>query len=208
MKKLTVQQKNARQDKWIFGTLLLFSLLGLIVAFVLSYEKLELLKEPDKILSCSINAALNCASVMKTWQATVFGFPNSWIGLAAFPVMMCVAFGGLLGVKYTKAFFNVFVGGLAVALIFAHWLFFQSVYVIDVLCPWCLVVTFSTTILFWTGLQYSLRENTFNLTDAYNKKAQSFLKKDGTKVAAMLWEAALLIIIIQHFGARLTATGL
>lgn len=208
MKKLTPQQKNARQDKWIFGTLLFFSFLGLIVAFILSYEKLELLKEPDKILSCSINAALNCASVMKTWQSSLFGFPNPWIGLAAFPVMMCVAAGGLMGVKYSKAFINVFMGGLTVALIFAHWLFFQSVYVIDVLCPWCLVVTFSSAILFWTGLQYCLRENIFNLKGSYNKKVQDFLKKDATKVAAMLWEAALLIIIIQHFGARLTATGL
>jgi uncharacterized membrane protein len=203
--KSTKKQPN---NTLIFGSILFFGLVGLIVAFILSYEKLELLKEPDKILSCSINAALNCASVMKTWQATVFGFPNSWIGLAAFPVIMAVGAGGLMGVTFTRSFMHCFMVGLIVAEIFALWLFFQSVYVIDVLCPWCLVVTFSVTMLLAIGMHYYLRENFLGLKKETHKRLLAGLEKDYSQIATMLWIAVLIIVVISHFGSRLTATGL
>jgi len=38
-----------------------------------------------------------------------------------------------------------------VALFFAVWLFSQSYFVIHALCPWCLLITF-TTVLVWAGL--------------------------------------------------------
>ena len=35
-----------------------------------------------------------------------------------------------------------------VALFFAFWLFSQSYFVIQVLCPWCLLITLTTTLVF------------------------------------------------------------
>ncbi|WP_416359318.1 vitamin K epoxide reductase family protein, partial [Enterobacter hormaechei] len=34
------------------------------------------------------------------------------------------------------------------ALVYAYWLFSQSMFVIHALCPWCIVLMFSTTMQF------------------------------------------------------------
>src|SRR3954467_14716447 len=102
-----------RPDKWLFGVILACAGVGLAAAFILSVEKIELLQHPDAILSCSINAVLNCASVMKTPQATVFGFPNSFIGLMAYPVIITLAVGYLAGARYNLWFMRVAQAGAA-----------------------------------------------------------------------------------------------
>jgi uncharacterized membrane protein len=96
---------SERSNNWIFGVILAFSIVGLLVSFTLSVEKIELLKNPDAILSCSLNAVLNCASVMKTWQATLFGFPNSFIGMIAYPVLITLSVGYFAGARYKRWFF-------------------------------------------------------------------------------------------------------
>ncbi len=152
-----------RADRWIFGTMLVFGLAGLISAFVLTVEKFHLLENPDAVLSCTFNVILNCATVMQTPQASVFGFPNSLIGLMGYSVVITVAVAGLSRVYLPRLFMAWAQVGYTLGLIFAYWLFFQSVYVIQVLCPWCLVVTFATTIIFETLLRYNLRENNLYL---------------------------------------------
>src|ERR1700704_1316893 len=84
-------QHENQSNAWIFGTMLVFGVTGLIASFVLATEEFHLLKNPDTILSCSFNLVLNCATVMKTWQASVFGFPNMFIGLMGFPMVILVA---------------------------------------------------------------------------------------------------------------------
>lgn len=192
-----------RSDKWIFGTMLALGIIGLISSFVLAIEKIHLLQNPDAILSCSFNLVLNCSTVMQTWQSSVFGFPNMYIGLMAYPVVITVAIAGLVGVKFPRLFLiGANVGYLAGA-IFAYWLFFQSVYVIEVLCPWCLVVTFATTILLATITHYNLRENTFKLSKAANKSVQNFLQKDYGKLATASWLVIMIALVFAKFGESL-----
>lgn len=192
--------KNAKSNAWIFGTMLFFAIIAFIAAFTLSVEKLEVIKNPDAKLSCSINVILNCASVMKTPQATVFGFPNSYLGIMGFAIVIAVAMGGLMGNKFSKSYLataQVFYG---LGLIFAYWLFFQSVYVIQILCPWCLIVTVSTTIIFESLLRYNLRENNFGLSKQTHKKALSFLQKDYDKLIVAGWIAVMAALVFLKFG--------
>ena len=42
-------------------------------------------------------------------------------------------------------------GLYSIGLFFALWLFTQSYFVIHALCPWCLLITFTTTLV-WAGL--------------------------------------------------------
>src|SRR5215203_629207 len=86
-------EKRERSNNWIFAVILVFATVGLAASFVLSVEKIHLLQDPDAVLSCSFNVVLNCASVMKTWQAEIFGFPNSYIGLMAYSVLITLAVG-------------------------------------------------------------------------------------------------------------------
>jgi len=199
------KNKNEKSNKWIFGTMLAFGIIAFIAAFTLSVEKLEILKNPDAVLSCSVNVVLNCASVMKTSQSSVFGFPNSYLGIMGFAIVIAVAMGGLMGVKYSRAYLvtaQVFYG---LGLLFAYWLFFQSVYVIQILCPWCLVVTLSTTLIFEALLRYNLRQNNFGLSKKTNQSVQKWLDKDYDKVIVAVWLVLLTALVFIKFGDGLFA---
>lgn len=196
-----------QSDKWIFSTMLVFGVIGLIVSFILSVEEIHLIKNPDAILSCSINVALNCSTVMQTWQASVFGFPNMLIGLMSYPIVITVAVVALTGAgkKLPRWFWNTATICYGLGAIFAYWLFFNSVYVIQVLCPWCLVITFSTTILFSTMSHYALRENTFGLSKKIHGQVQYFLKKDFGKLLVASWIVLLVVLVFLKFGEALFA---
>lgn len=64
-------------DSWIFATMLFSACLSLIASFVLSVDAVALAANPDTALSCNINATISCGTVATSWQASVFGFPNS-----------------------------------------------------------------------------------------------------------------------------------
>jgi len=192
-------EEAQRSSNWIFATILIFSMAGLLASFVLSVEKLELLKNANAVLSCSINAVLNCASVMKTWQATLFGFPNSFIGMVAYPVLITLSVGYFAGAKYKRWFINGAQIGATLGLVFSYWLFFQSVYVIQVLCPWCLIFTLSTTIVFESFLRYNLLQNNFNLPKSWNKNIQSWLAKDYDKLIVISWVVLLVAMVLIKF---------
>lgn len=200
------KKKQAESSaKWTFGTMLAFGIVGLVVSFVLSVEEIHLIQNPDAVLSCSINIVLNCSTVMQTWQAKVFGFPNMLIGLMAYPVVITTAVVGLTKArKYVpRAFWiaaNICYG---LGAVFAYWLFFQSVYAIQVLCPWCLVITFSTTILLATITHYNLRENKLGLKKATNEKVQVFLAKDYGKLLTAGWIVLLAVLVFIKFGEDL-----
>lgn len=192
-------------DKGLFGTMLAFGIIGLIASFVLAVEEFHLLKDPTTTLSCSFNLVLNCSTVMQTWQATVFGFPNMFIGLMAFPIVIVVAALGLAQARLPRWFYVSANVGYLLGAIFAYWLFFNSLYDIQVLCPWCLIVTFSTTILLATITSYNLRENTFGLAKVTNDKVHQFLAKDFHKLAVASWIVLMVVLVVLKFGDALFA---
>ena len=196
---------DKKSDKWIFGTMLAFGILGLIASFTLAVEEFHLIKNPDAVLSCSFNLILNCAVVMKTWQASVFGFPNMYIGLIGFPMVIMIALLGLSQVRFPRWFLIGAEVGYVTWALFAYWLFFNSLYVIEVLCPWCLLVTFSMTILAATITRYNLKHNTFTLSKAVHKKIEHFLDKDYDKLAVAIWIFILVALVFAKFGDALFA---
>jgi uncharacterized membrane protein len=120
--------------------ILIAGVLGLLAAFTLTVEKIELLINPDYVPSCSLNPVLSCGSVMVTPQASVFGFANSLLGIVAFTVVIAT---GVLAVAKV-ALPRWYWAGLAIGTLagagFAPRLLFQSLYRIGALCPYCMVV--------------------------------------------------------------------
>ena len=192
-----------RSSHLIFGSMLAFGILGLLAAFVLSVEKIHLLQNPNAILSCSFNLVLDCSAVMKTWQASLFGFPNSFIGLMGYSVVIVVAVIGLVGAVLPKWFWRTALVCYGLGAIFAYWLFFNSLYIIEVLCPWCLVVTLATTILFAVLKHFVLRENIWNFSKSTNKKIQTMLEKDVDKLIVASWLVLLTALVFMKFGDSL-----
>jgi uncharacterized membrane protein len=203
MFKFGANKSISRSDKWIFGTMLAAGVAGLGAAFTLTVEKFHLLENSDAVLSCSFNLVLNCATVMQTWQASVFGFPNSLIGLMGYSVVITVAIAVLSGVKFPKKFMQTAQICYGLGLLFAYWLFFQSIFVIQVLCPWCLIVTFVTTLIFETLLRYNLRENNFDLSKKTHQKVNEWLKKDYDKVIVAGWIVLMVALVFIKFGESL-----
>lgn len=198
-------KREIESEKWIFGTMLAFGIVGLAASFVLAVEEFHLLQNPDTVLSCTINLVLNCATVMKTWQATVFGFPNMFIGLVGFPIVITIALLGLSRIKFPRWFLIGAEIGYVFWTLFAYWLFLNSVYVIEVLCPWCLIVTFSMTILTATITRYNLKNNVFKLSGHMHKKVMQFIEKDYDKLAVAIWVVFLVALVFAKFGDSLFA---
>jgi uncharacterized membrane protein len=197
------KERIMRSNRWAFGTMLVFGIIGLLVSFILAVDEIQLMRNPHAILSCSINVILNCSTVMQTWQASVFGFPNMLIGLMAYPVVIATAVVALCGAKLPRLFWIIANICYGLGAIFAYWLFFSSLYVIQVLCPWCLVITFSTTILLATMTHYTLRENIFCLSKQTNEKVQRFLAKDIDKLIVASWIMLLIALVYIKFGDSL-----
>ncbi|MFI5212589.1 MAG: vitamin K epoxide reductase family protein [Candidatus Saccharimonadales bacterium] len=201
----SVFKKATLPHKRLFVTMLVFGIVGLIVSFVLAVEEFQLLKNPNTILSCSLNVVLNCGTVMRTWQASVFGFPNMFIGLMAFPVVITTAVIALCGVRLPRCFWQAVAICFVLGALFAYWLFFNSLYIIQVLCPWCLIITLTTTMLLETMLHYGLRENSFAMNKKMNQSIQLFLNKGFDKLIVASWLVLLTALVFLKFGDSLFA---
>ena len=133
-------------------------LIGLICSFIIMIDKLELLSNPTFRPNCDLNPIVSCGSVMASTQGSAFSFPNPIIGLAGFAALLTVGLAMLAGATFKRWFWIGLEVGLLFGVIFIHWLFFQSVYRIQALCPYCMAVWIVTITTFWYTTLYTIRE--------------------------------------------------
>ncbi len=199
----THKDKIIRDNRWIFLSMLVGAFLGLIAAFVLSIDAFELAKNPNVILSCSINSIIDCATVGKTSYASMFGFPNSFLGLIAESVVITVAVAGLSGVKFPRLFMFAAQICYTLGFIFAYYLFYIGVTVIGAVCPWCFLVTITTTFVLFSITRYNIREGNLYLPKDISKKAKQFIAKDYDKLLLATLIFALFATLILKYGRGL-----
>jgi len=137
--------------------LLAAGVLGVLAAGVLTVEKIALLTDSSYVPSCSLNPVLNCGSIMRTDQAEVFGFPNPLLGLAAFPLLSATGLGLLAGARFRRWYWLGLQAGVTLGAAFVVWLVFQSLYRINALCPYCMVVWAVVAAVFWTVTAHNTR---------------------------------------------------
>lgn len=121
---------------------------GLLAAWVITLDEFKLIKDPNFTPGCSLNPVVSCGNVMKSAQAHVFGFPNPVLGLATYPVVVCVGMALLAGARYRRWFWLGLQGGTLFGVGFCSWLQFQSLYEINALCLWCCLAWTGTTLAF------------------------------------------------------------
>jgi uncharacterized membrane protein len=148
----------ASPSKRYAWTLIWTGVLGWIAAFSLTVERIHLAEKPNEALSCDMSPFISCGSVMKTAQSHIFGFPNPIIGLAAFFAPILIGFAILAGARFALWFWRSFMVGISMGLIFVLWLFTQSVFVIHVLCPYCMVAWVAMVPLFWRVFLHATAE--------------------------------------------------
>ncbi|WP_084352221.1 vitamin K epoxide reductase family protein [Millisia brevis] len=120
--------------------LTVLGVVALIASFALIVERVRLLIDPSYVPSCSLNPVLSCGSVMTSWQASLFGFPNPLIGLMSFAVVVTIGVLAAARVSLPRWIWGGLAIGTLLGAIFVHWLIFQSLYRIGALCPYCMVV--------------------------------------------------------------------
>jgi len=195
----THKDKNLRDNRWIFTSMLIGAALSLLASFVLSVESYQLAKDPETKLSCSVNIVLNCATVANHPSATQFGFPNSYFGMVAEPIVITVAIAGLAGVAFPRRFMFAAQIAYTLGFLYAYYLFYTSYFIIGALCPWCLLVTLTTTLVFFAITRYNIRENNLYLPNKIAERAKSFIVKDYDKfVLASIVVLAIAAIIFKY----------
>lgn len=148
--------------------LLIGAILCLVASFVLSLEALMTARDPSTVLACDLSATVSCSGVAAHWSASLLGFPNHFIGMMAFPVVVTIAVSLLAGVRFPRWFMYAALAGVALAAIFAIWLLFMSVFAIGLLCPWCLALDVGLLLVVYGLVRYAVLAGV--ITGAYARR--------------------------------------
>lgn len=185
-------ETGARLERGVAVLLLAGGLIGLLAAVMLLVEKIALLENPDYIPSCNLSPVLSCGSVMTTPQAEAFGIPNPILGIAGFAILATIGVALLAGAQFTPWFWGAVQVGVTFAVVFVHWLIYQSLYVIGALCPYCMTVWAVTVPVFWYVAIRNLRT-----LDAGQRAFGPFIEYSGAILTA--WFLIIIALIAARF---------
>ena len=187
------------RHKWTWVEMLVSSSLSLIASLVLSIDAWKIAKDPGVQLSCNVSATLNCGKVAASWQSQVLGFPNAFLGLMFEPMVITVAIAALGGTIFRKGYLLTAQAIYIIAIGFAYWLFYQSFTQIGALCPWCLLVTFTTTTVFMTMTRINILDNNFGLSEKTHAALSRLLKLNiDTATVLIVWATFASLIIFKY----------
>ncbi|MCX6783810.1 MAG: vitamin K epoxide reductase family protein [candidate division WWE3 bacterium] len=167
--------------------------IGLLVSTIITIDRIKILSNPNFVPICDLNPFISCGSVNTTAQASIFGFPNSFLGIIGFAAVFGLGLYLLTGRNLKPSLWKLLNLGLLVAVLFTHWLAYQSLYVIQALCTYCMVVWAMTIATFITITRYNLLVENLKV---------SFLKDLLAKHSLILilsWYAFIVGLVLQHF---------
>ncbi len=177
--------------------MLISACVGLVAALVLSVDAIKIAADPNVVLSCDINSKISCTAVGSTWQANLFGFPNAFLGLIAEPIIITVAVAGLGKVVFPRWFMLTAQTVYAIGLGFAYWLFYQAYFVIGALCPWCLLITVTTTFVFASITRINILEGNFG--ERTKRKLQPALSYGLDVAGSLIIVAVIAAMVIAKY---------
>lgn len=190
--------RNLSLQKAMPWLLVVCGAIGLVCSLIIMYDKVALLKDPAFRPGCDLNPVVSCGSVMESWQANAFGFPNPFIGIAGFSVIVTTGMLLLAGAARLKRWYWLGLqGGVMFGVCFIHWLFFQSVYRINALCPYCMVVWIMTITLFWYVTLYNIQTGIIRLKGVL-QQAAFFARRHHLDIL-LLWLLVIAALILKHF---------
>jgi len=196
----TETKSKTREITWekVFPYILVIgSLIGLYASGVLTVDKIKLAGDAGFHPNCNLNPIFSCTSVMKSIEASAFGFPNVIIGLAGFGVTLTVGMAIFAGANFKRWFWLGLEAGTIFGLIFVHWLFYHTVYDIRALCIYCMIIWSVTIPMFWYTTLYNIKQKVITLPKSW-KKVQDFAFSNHLGVL-LLWYMLIAGLILKHF---------
>jgi hypothetical protein len=92
-----------------------------------------------------------------------------------------------------------------VGLVFAYWLFQQAMFEIGALCPWCLLVTLATTLVFFEMTYVNIRDDNLFLPRRAQAALTRFVRSDLDLVLVVVWVLVLVLAVVLKYGEALFA---
>jgi uncharacterized membrane protein len=200
---VTREQGARHVAVWI--TMLVASLASLVASFVLSIDALRIAEDPTIDLGCDINSVISCGTVAGAWQASVLGFPNAFLGLVSEPVVITLAVAGLAGVRFPRWFMFAAQVFYSIGLGFAYWLYHQALFDIGALCPWCLLVTLATTLVFFEMTHINISDDNLYLPRSMQRTLESLVRMRVDLMAVVALVLLLVLVVVLRYGEALFA---
>lgn len=178
---MTAKKPNKKRTWWTLERVFPFILIiagafALLASVMIMHEKLAVLQDPNHIAICDVNPILSCGSVMDSKAAEVFGFQNTYLGLIGFPVVITIGMAMLAGATFKRWFWQATQIGMTLTLAFILWLMYHSVFTINALCMFCMILWASVIPAFWYTTVYNLRNGNIFIPSKL-KAANSFIQK-------------------------------
>lgn len=190
---------SVRDPRWM---MLVGGAVGLAAAIILTIDKVKFLTAEaageSTALNCDLNAFVSCGGVINTDQASAFGFPNPIIGIVGFTVVLTLGVLLAAGLRLPGWIWAGLQVGVLFGIGFVTWLQYQSIYDIEKLCPWCMVVWTMMIPLFVLVTARNLR------AFAPGSAVARFLS-NWTLLVVVLWYVAVIAAIWFQFGENLWA---
>lgn len=171
-------------------------IIGLIASFALTYDKIQVLKNPAYIPSCNVSPIISCGSVMKTEQANLLGVPNTIFGLMGFSMLLALGVALMAGATFSRWLWRTINVGALAGFLFFVYLFFEAVYRIHTICPYCFVIWMIVPPILWYTMLYNLQEGHFKL--GLGERAKNFAAKRHGDIL-LVWYAIVFLILLTRF---------
>lgn len=120
--------------------LIIAGLVGIFASFQLLLGERELEADPYANLACDVNEILACSTFLTSWEGSVLGFSNSYLGIASFGAMALLGVYLLLKKHLPSFMWVALLAGSAFAFLALLWFQYTSFIEAGTLCPWCLVI--------------------------------------------------------------------
>jgi uncharacterized membrane protein len=174
--------------------LLLTGIVGLIASFILTVDKIRLLQDPSFVPACRLNPIVSCLSAMSSAQSQIGGVPNSLAGIMLYTALIVISVLLLMQVSLPRIVWQGMLGFCLVGILFVHYLIIQSLFVIHVICPWCLSIWLTTPLLAFALLHEYQKHIGQHEPSTRISNITSYITKQRVFLGAM-WYAALMLAI-------------
>ena len=182
---------NTKLSKIHAWVLTLGGLGGMIAMTWQASERISMLKNPTAPLTCNLNPIIDCGSVLNDKLAALFGFPNAFIGMIVFSMLLLSGLFLLTGTKISRSYATIVVILSSILLGFSVWFFGVSLYVIQKICIFCLVGWIVSIPIFVYSLQQWLSLGT------KSKKLKTFLTKNHLNIIFFVYLVMAMLYFLK-----------
>lgn len=122
----------------------IYSFLGMLVSAYLLYQHYK----PSTGSFCAISEYINCDIVNKSIYSEIFGVPVSVLGFLAYAVFFAASILVIKNYLRLERIVNILFAFAGVSLLFSFYLTYIEFFVLNAVCPFCIIQQFLIFVMF------------------------------------------------------------